>query len=256
MTLALAEYLCEHDSIESDSLMSVFVDKYQSWRGYGRGTRTLIDAYRYGTDWDFLAETIFPGGSLGNGAAMRSAPVGLRFFGDHEVICQQAANSAHPTHRHELGVEGAQLIALTASLAIELPEVTPAVLAAALQPWCKTTVFEKRIDLLAKIDDTESIAQLGNGIEAHESVVTAITCFGLFPDDYPSAIGQAIWQGGDTDTIAAMTGAMCGARLGRRGIPSPPLANLEDAAFVAHVSDLAMRLWSDGSGGEGSNEPS
>ncbi len=244
MTLALADYLTRHERIESESLMSAFVDAYQSWRGYGRGTTALIDAYRYKSDWNFLAQTLFPGGSLGNGAAMRSAPVGLRFFADHETIWQQAAASAHPTHRHELGIEAAQLIAMATSLAIEMPEIDPANLAAALRPWCKTTVFGKRIDVLAGIQSWDDVAQLGNGIEAHESVVTAIACFALSPDDYPTAIGQAIWQAGDTDTIAAMTGAMCGARLGGDCIPSQALANLEDDGFADHVAELAARLFS------------
>jgi poly(ADP-ribose) glycohydrolase ARH3 len=243
MSLALAEYLSTHDSIEAESLMSVFVEKYQSWRGYGRGTRTLIDAYRYGTDWNFLAETVFPGGSLGNGAAMRRAIVGLRFFGDADMIWQQAANSASPTHRHQLGIEGAQLIALTTLLAVELADISPAILAAALKPRCKTTVFANRLNALAVINQPADIAALGNGIETHESVVASIACFGLFPNDYQAAIGHSIWQGGDTDTIAAMNGAVCGARLGRRGIPEPPLANLEDSDLADQISDLAKRLW-------------
>ena len=48
----------------------------------------------------------------------------------------------------------------------------------------------------------------GNGIEATESVVTAIACFVLAPDSYRDVIGSAIYLGGDTDTIAAMAGAL------------------------------------------------
>ena len=242
MTLALAKYLAGVATIDSQSLMKAFVDEYESWRGYGRGTRTLIDAYRYQSDWNFLAQTLFPGGSLGNGAAMRSAPVGLRFFGDHAAIWQQASLSAHPTHRHELGIEGAQLIALATSLAVELPDISPQILASALRPWCETTVFGKRIELLATVRDAEQLEQLGNGIEAHESVVTALGCFSLSPDSYTDAIALAIWQGGDTDTIAAMTGALCGACAGSSGIPASPLANLEDETFVESVKAISSNL--------------
>ncbi len=86
MALAIAEYLAENSSIASDTLMRRFVDVYESWRGYGRGSRVLIEAFRDNAEYEFMAQHLFPGGSLGNGAAMRSAPIGLRFFGDIDKI--------------------------------------------------------------------------------------------------------------------------------------------------------------------------
>lgn len=86
------------------------------------------------------------------------------------------------------------------------------------------------------------VEQFGNGIEAHESVLTALACFALHPNDYNSAVELAIWQGGDTDTIGAMTGALCGIRVGKRGLPSGPLAKLESASFCDEVALLAKRI--------------
>jgi poly(ADP-ribose) glycohydrolase ARH3 len=112
MALVLAEYLSENARIIPNDLMRCFVQSYESWRGYGRGARALIEAFRDDADYEFMAEHLFPGGSLGNGAAMRSAPIGLRFTGDKARIWDEAKQSAWPTHRHELGIEGGQLIAL------------------------------------------------------------------------------------------------------------------------------------------------
>jgi ADP-ribosylglycohydrolase len=39
------------------------------------------------------------------------------------------------------------------------------------------------------------------------------------PDDYRQAIAIAIGIGGDTDTIAAMTGSIIGGRVGREALP-------------------------------------
>ena len=58
--------------------------------------------------------------------------------------------------------------------------------------------------------------------------MTAITCFALWPDSYEQTIGHAILLGGDTDTIAAMAGAISAARLGARGLPKRWLDALED----------------------------
>ncbi|MEO8270518.1 MAG: ADP-ribosylglycohydrolase family protein [Aureliella sp.] len=243
MTLVLAEYLTENPRISSDDLMRCFVRAYESWRGYGRGARVLIEAFRDDAEYEFMAEHLFPGGSLGNGAAMRSAPVGLRYFGDTTAIWHEAKNSAWPTHRHELGIEGAQLIALATSLAASDRYIGPRALAEALLPSCTTIVFQNRLNCLAEVVGLDDIAQFGNDIEAHESVVTALACFALYPTDYREAVATAFWQGGDTDTIGAMTGALVGARVGSGIARSMPLDRLEEGQdFIAYLQDLANRL--------------
>jgi poly(ADP-ribose) glycohydrolase ARH3 len=58
--------------------------------------------------------------------------------------------------------------------------------------------------------------------------MTSIVCFADSPDDYSAAIARAIGQGNDVDTLAAMTGALTGARLGMQSIPTNLLDCLED----------------------------
>lgn len=243
MMLAIAEYLTLHDTIDFRGLMRQFVEVYESYRGYGRGARVLIEAFRDHADYEFMAEHLFPGGSLGNGGAMRSSPIGLRFAGNTERIRLEAKQSAWPTHRHELGIEGAQLIALATSFAQTEDSVSPARLSELLLPHCETVVFQNRIERLATVKSAVDISQFGNGIEAHESVVTALACFAFFPDDYRAAISNAFWQGGDTDTIGAMTGALVGARLGPNATADLPRNKLENGEpFLEFVQNLASRL--------------
>ena len=242
MALVIAEYLTNNPTIVPNDLMRCFVQSYEPWRGYGRGARVLIEAFRDNADYEFMAEHLFPGGSLGNGAAMRSAPVGLRFAGDPSRIWEEAKLSAWPTHRHELGIEGAQLMALVTDFAASNTNVTPNILASYLLPLCKTTVFQNRLECLSQVTTQAGIAQFGNGIEAHESVVTALACFALYPNDFKEAIATAIWQGGDTDTIAAMTGALVGAHVGSAFAESLPLGRLEEGAeFIAYLRSIADR---------------
>jgi len=127
---------------------------------------------------------------------------------------EQAKLSAWPTHRHDLAIDGAILIAQAASLALSDKEVSPASLAEALVPCCSTIVFEKRLEALREAKSPDDLDPLGNGIEAHESVVTALGCFAFYPDRFQEAIACALWRGGDTDTIGAMAGALVGARVG------------------------------------------
>jgi len=84
---------------------------------------------------------------------------------------------------------------------------------------------------------------LGNGIEALESVPTAIASLALTPDSYKDTIGNAIFLGGDTDTIAAMAGAISGALLGIEAIPEVLLDHLEASPKGRlYIMELADRL--------------
>ena len=242
MALATTEYLCEHSDVDPNSLMSVYVQHYESWRGYGRGARVLIEAFRDQADYEFMAEHLFPGGSLGNGGAMRSAPAGLAYK-QHDVLWEQAKQIAWPTHRHELGIEGTQLIALATRLSYDQREITPNWLASELLQYCRTTVFDNRLKKLKNLQGPEQLSDFGNGIEAHESVVTALGCFALHPNDFRGALTTSIWLGGDTDTIGAMAGALVGVRVGKQGLPADPLKRLEDGdTFLAKMRELSERL--------------
>ena len=62
------------------------------------------------------------------------------------------------------------------------------------------------------------VSSLGNGIEAFRAVPAAIYAFLSHPLSFSEAVRYAISLGGDTDTIASMTGALSGAYLGDSAI--------------------------------------
>jgi poly(ADP-ribose) glycohydrolase ARH3 len=75
-------------------------------------------------------------------------------------------------------------------------------------------------------------------------VVTAIACFALSPRSYEGAVARAIGQGNDTDTLAAMAGALSGAHLGVGAIPPALLDKLkEQGKGRRYIEDLATRLF-------------
>src|SRR5262249_62262018 len=91
---------------------------------------------------------------------------------------------------------------------------------AALRRACVSAEFGERIEQAARVRTVGELAGLGNRIEALESVPTAIAAFALTPDSYAEAVGNVILLGGDTDTLAAMAGALSGGRLGVPGLPA------------------------------------
>ena len=159
---------------------------------------------------------------------MRVAPIGLMFRHDHDLLWEQGKLSALPTHRHPLGIEGAQVMALGIALASASPAFDRDKFFSELREKCHAMEYIGPLRRAANVAHPRDIGLFGNGVDAPSSVVSAIACFGLTPDSYEHTIGNAILLGGDTDTIAAMAGALSGAYLGQQAIPTHLLKNLEN----------------------------
>lgn len=244
MAIGVAETLIECGEIREESLCAAFQRNYDPARGYGQGARRIIEAMTAREDWRGLRQTLFPGGSLGNGAAMRVAPVGLMFCDDLDLAAAQAELSALPTHVHPLAVDGARLLALAVALAARGSPFRRKEFLAELGKRAQTEEFQWQLSVAAELSPDDTLIGFGNSLEAHRSVVTAICCFAASPNCYTETISRAIGQGNDTDTLAAMAGAMSGAHLGIAGIPRHLIESLEDNVMGrTYVAELADKLY-------------
>ncbi len=87
--------------------------------------------------------------------------------------------------------------------------------------------------------------RIGNEVAARETVPLALFCFLRHPDNFARVVEQALFVGGDTDTTAAMAGALCGARVGLAGLPRPWLGKVREKDYtVGRVGGLARELFS------------
>lgn len=244
MTIALAESLIAKQQIEETHLCQSFVANYHPSRGYGRGARAILEAMEDQLDYQSVAENYFPGGSYGNGAAMRVAPIGLFFHQNPKKVWEQARLSAYPTHKHPLGIEGAQILALAISMVLNLEKIDPSSFYATLLERVENSAFQEKLKLASGLKSSQELIQCGNGIEALNSVPTAIAAFVLHPNSYTETIAQSIFLGGDTDTIAAMAGAISGAFLGVEALPEPLLSRLEKTPKgKSYLLQLGERLF-------------
>ncbi len=244
MAIGVAEALIERGEIDEATLCAAFASNYDPARGYGPGARRILEAILDGKDWRPLAQSVFPGGSLGNGAAMRAAPIGLLFCNDLDRVAEQAARSALPTHTHPIGIDGARLIAVAVSLALRGGKFDRRAFFGELSRYAQTEEFRWQLSIARRLKRFDSVGGFGNSLEAHRSVITSIAIFAASPDDYPGVVSRAIGQGNDTDTLAAMAGALVGARLGIEGIPAHLIEALEDdRKGRRHLQDLAGKLY-------------
>lgn len=228
MLIGVAQVLAEHGRIIEEELVGRFVSNLTPARGYGAGAMRILQSMANGGNWRRLAENIFPGGSYGNGAAMRAAPIGLAFHRDLDRVWEEARLSALCTHVHPLGIEGAQLLATAVAWQLTYPDFDSQAMYAELIRRARTDEFRWLLTTAAQLSIDDSVSILGNGIEAQRSVVTSIACFALSPDSYVDAVGHAVGLGGDTDTLAAMTGAISGAHRGVSRLPEPLIQKLEN----------------------------
>ena len=116
-------------------------------------------------------------------------------------------------------------------------------------PNVSPSIYQQKLDrvrrLLARGDRSRVVAELGNSIEAFNSVPTAIYSFLAEPGSFAGAVLLAVSFGGDTDTIGAMTGAISGACLGVDSIPAGWRGKLENVAYIEDLADKLYTIYRD-----------
>jgi poly(ADP-ribose) glycohydrolase ARH3 len=249
MMIGVAESLIENKGFDGEHMTHQFMENYsrEPFRGYGPGPPRVFRLIKSGEAWDKAAERLYGGGSFGNGSAMRIAPVGVFYYDDIAKLKEIAYQSSQITHAHELGKEGAALQAYAIALATQ---ADPALafqgneFLRKLTDFVKHEVYQHKLrsvgKLLGEKDRSKVVAELGHGIEAFNSVPTAIYSFLSHPNSFEEAVIYAISLGGDTDTIGAMTGAISGAYLGIKAIPEKWQERLENRGYIIELAD---RLW-------------
>jgi poly(ADP-ribose) glycohydrolase ARH3 len=217
MSMDVAECLVENGEIDQDNLARRFAESYHWSRGYGPGAAKILRKIRDGADWREVNRGKFPEGSFGNGGAMRAPVIGLAFCGDDAAIVENVRKSCEITHPNPLAIQGATLVALATAWRLEDKPVE--VIMRDLMAYVTLPEFRERLEIAAKwleasgqINLRKIRKRLGNKITAHQSSVTAIY-FALRCKDmaFRKMIRYIIRLKGDTDTIAAMAGAIWGA---------------------------------------------
>ena len=177
-------------------------------------------------------------GARGSGAAMRSAPVGLWFHGDVPNIVHYGITTAQVTHASDLAQCSSVATAMLCSLALDGVPVGLWGHELMIVVGGLNDEFSALIDRATSSvgvvapEQALSLACLGEAWDGHEAVASALYCCMSHPDDFRKAVLMAANTVGDSDTIACITGALMGARLGIGAIPPEWLGKVE------HESDL------------------
>lgn len=154
-----------------------------------------------------------PYNSWGNGAAMRVSPVGFAFPTEEEVL-RQARMTAEITHNHPEGIKGAEATALAVFLA---------------RTDCDKKTIRARIKTLFGYDLDRTVDEIRPSysfdVSCQGTVPEAIISF-LDSESYEDAVRNAVSLGGDSDTLACITGGIAEAFYG--SVPDAVRAKTEE----------------------------
>lgn len=249
MMIGVAESLIANKGFDGSRMAQAFVKNYElePWRGYASGPPRVFRWIKSGVAWNEAAKRLFGGaGSYGNGAAMRVAPVGVFYYNDSEQLRSVAYSQSQITHVHELGMEGAAIQAYAVALAVNADpssKLDSQAFLTKLKDFTRNEVYKRKLEkawkLLGERNKVRVARELGNGVEAYNSVPTAIYCFLRNWNSFEDSVLYAVSLGGDTDTIGAMTGAICGAYHGVEAIPEQWKSRLER---IDYIEELAEKL--------------
>jgi ADP-ribosylglycohydrolase len=194
--------------------------------------------------------------NLGNGAAARVSPVAIYFCeaGSQALACA-AYRASRMTHGTRSAAGGAGAIAGFIRAAVKGLAVD-ACAANALECAALTMEFGAADGMPSIVDEIGAAVRLGRdrylrdrrhegewGFKAIECVPTA---FGIVAEfgvqlDMRTAVLHAISIGGDSDSCAAMVGAMTGA-YNPQSLPAEPVSRIE-ARNGLNIANVAKELW-------------
>lgn len=239
--------------------------------GYGKTTLFTTQCIADGAPWEQTGTLIK---SQGNGGCMRAAPLGVLYFEQPWKLKEVASLQSIGTHGSSRCRATSVMVAEAARLACE----------SVVYPWSVhivryPVIFCDRLSLQVRsidvgltkviklipgwLEETDEVRlvsiitkkgkELGDSLwhegavisaSAVQTALFAVVCFLRHPDSYKNAVSMAIRAGGDTDTVAAICGAISAARTGSVldvNVNDRGLFGIDYFNILAHEARVSIR---------------
>jgi len=201
----------------------------------GIGKATLLACLRLWLGFSPKSSGVF---SAGDGPCTRAAIVGLALGSQPDLLREFVRRATRITHTDARAEQAALVVAWSAHLS-----ATGASVPHLVATHIANELGETAAEMVALVRRSAASVEAGQPTEAFAvdlKLARGVTGFVMhtvpvvlhawlsFPEDYASAVRSVIGCGGDTDTTAAIVGAIVGARVGVEGIPETWRAGLAE----------------------------
>lgn len=270
MALAIAESILERNGFDGDQVALKYVDwvKTGDLRGIGVTCERAINRLMNGTSIQKSgvmqsrerSKTSFrvkregqevksnlligSGDFCGNGTVMRCAPIGL-FYHDDLVKLEEAAKiDATMTHDHPDARDGSFVLCHYIARLVNGQNKFDALHDIFSSKMESKHIIPHIVSAIEALDEDLSIdnvsGKLGARGTAHETLASAVYCF-LKYSTFQDSVIASILIGGDTDTRAAIVGALAGTYYGLDGIPAEFVKDVEQTDLLQLIDDKLLK---------------
>lgn len=239
MALCIAHSLVERGEFDPEDIAERFVAWYNSGPfDIGLMTSDALRRIDTGTSWESAGQKVWEerseGSNAGNGSVMRCAPYAVAFTDDWVTLQRVSRESSAITHADPRCTHGSAVLNLTIAALLDGDNQPLASAFDALSADAPESLREVLEPVSGAIDP----ADLSNSGFVLHTLQTALN-HALTAESAEDAIVSAVNEGGDTDTIGAVAGAVAGARFGATELPERWLDTL---SVGTELRDLAQKL--------------
>lgn len=238
MSIALSVSLLRCGEFDAADVASEYLYWYNTGntRGIGNTTAEAIENLKDGASWE--ESGVKRSNAAGNGSAMRVAPIGLMYRFDLVKLMECAIKDASITHNSLEPKVGSATVGLGIALLANgishpydlISEVIPLISESIVKD--KLVLAQQALD--EDVDPEVALQTIGTSGYAPETVGAAFYILAK-TDNFRDAVVMAVKAGGDTDTTAAVVGALAGTYYGLEGIPDEYKEQVENFELLASL---------------------
>jgi len=247
LTLATCEAIIENNGIVEPSVIaSCFASWHANRRvsGIGASTYKALSELVAGGHWALVGRK--GEYAAGNGAAMRIAPLAFCLNPKANDARQMIRDVTRITHHNEEAYIGALAVTIAVRTAWDgtwngqldlLPHIIESI------PDSKV---RDRLAEMAQLERDTPLVDVARRFGCSGYVVESVP-LALYGAQRVSSVGfeslmrELIGVGGDTDTIASITGQIAGTLIGKKELPQHLVARLQELSFIEGVANQFAR---------------